>query len=127
MDDLSQKLGDILSDPSMMEQIKSLGSMLGLGSDSTQQPVPPPPAAPAPVLQTAPNPLGGLSPDMIGMIMKFAPLLSSMNQENDSTRLLNSLRPFLSENRQGRIDSSIRLLSLMRMLPMIKEMFGKQL
>lgn len=122
MDDLSQKIGEILSDPSMMEQIKSLSGMLGISGSKE-----PPPAAAqsvpsaAPSLQTQPNLLGGLSPDMLGMIMKFAPLISSMNEENDNTRLLNALRPFLSEKRRSRIDGSIRLLGLMRMLPLLKE------
>ena len=48
---------------------------------------------------------------------------SSFNEENDSTRLLNALRPFLSEKRRVRIDGSIRLLSLMRILPLLKGVF----
>ena len=110
MDDISQKIGQLLSDPSMMEQIRSLRAMLG----SSQQESPAPP--PQPSVQPQQNTLGALSPDMLGMMMKLAPLLSSMNEENDSTRLLSALRPFLSEKRRGRIDGSIRLLGLMRML-----------
>lgn len=139
MDDLSQKIGDILSDPSMMEQIRSLGDMLGMGAGagaatggsapspasasatSSTSAVPAAPPAPMPAAQST---LGGLSPDMLGMMMKLTPLLSSMNAEDESTRLLSALRPFLSEKRQSRIDSSIRLLSLMRMLPAIKTVFS---
>ena len=60
-------------------------------------------------------------PDMLGMVMKLAPLLGSMNEENDSTRLLYALKPFLSEKRRQRIDKSVRLLGIMRILPLIKE------
>ncbi len=122
MDDLSQKIGEILADPSMMEQIKSLGGMLGVNAQTPIPPAPPPSPAPVPAMQT--GGLGGLSPDMLGMIMKFAPMLSSMNEENDSTRLLRALRPFLSEKRQSRVDGSIRLLGLMRMLPLLKGAAG---
>ncbi len=123
MDDFSEKIGSILSDPSMMEQIKSLGSMLGVSEPQAQQPM----SQKAP--EPAPPQIGGFlgtnsfSPEMIGMFMKFAPLISSMNEENDSTRLLYALRPFLSEKRQSRIDGSVHLLNLMRVLPMLKEVF----
>ena len=117
MDDISEKIGELLSDPSMMEQIRSLGGMLGMGGQlPPSKPSEPPPAPAASVP-------GGISPDMFGMMMKLAPLLSSFNEENDSTRLLNALRPFLSEKRRVRIDGSIRLLSLMRILPLLKGVF----
>ncbi|MBQ8135617.1 MAG: hypothetical protein IJ192_14665 [Clostridia bacterium] len=118
MDDFSEKIGSILSDPSMMEQIKSLGSMLGVSEPQQQQkpPEPSPPPQSGGLLGAS-----SFSPEMIGMFMKFAPLLSSMNEENDSTRLLYALKPFLSEKRRSRIDGSVRLLNLMRILPMLKE------
>lgn len=118
MDDLSQKIGEILSDPSMMEQIKSLGSMLGM--DHQKPPSPPVQQS----IQPQTNPLMNISPDMMNMVMKFAPIFSSMNEENDSTRLLSALRPFLSEKRRARIDGSIRILSFMKMIPMLKGMMG---
>ena len=97
--------------------------MLGVSEPQAQQPM----SQKAP--EPAPPQIGGLlgtnsfSPEMIGMFMKFAPLISSMNEENDSTRLLYALRPFLSEKRQSRIDGSVHLLNLMRVLPMLKEVF----
>lgn len=120
MDDLSQKINEILADPSMMEQIKSLGSMMGMSGQENSaakniQPQPPQPAQPL---------MPGLSPEMMGAVMKFAPLMSSMNKEDDSTRLLNALRPFLSEKRQSRLDSSIKLLRFMKIIPMLKGTIG---
>ena len=58
---------------------------------------------------------------MLGTMMRLAPLLGAMNEENDSTRLLYALKPFLSEKRRRRIDQSVRLLGIMRILPLIKE------
>ena len=118
MDDLSEKLNSILSDPAAMEQIKALGGMLGI----SQEPPPPKPS----VTSTETNMLSGLQmpdADTMGMIMRFAPLLGRMNEENDSTRLLSALRPFLSEKRRPRVDQAIRMLSIMRLLPLIKEIF----
>ena len=110
MADLDKTLNSILSDPEAMEQIKALGEAMGISvPEEKSQPVPQSVAAP--------------SGEMLGMMMKLAPLLSSFNEENDSTRLLNALRPFLSEKRRVRIDGSIRLLSLMRILPLLKGVF----
>ncbi len=115
MDDLSQKINEILADPSMMEQIKSLGSMMGMSGNTEQ---------PAKTIQPQQPSMPGLSPEMMGAVMKFAPLMSSMNKEDDSTRLLNALRPFLSEKRQSRLDSSIKLLRFMKIIPMLKGTIG---
>ena len=54
------------------------------------------------------------------MFMKLAPMLQSANREDDSTRLLKALRPFMHEERAARIDGAIRLLGIMRMLPLLK-------
>ena len=123
MDDLSEKLNSILSDPSAMDQIRALGGMLGLSQDT---PPPQPKPQPSVSTNTGGNLLAGLQmpdPDTMGMIMRFAPLLGRMNEENDSTRLLTALRPFLSEKRRPRVDQAIRMLSIMRLLPLVKELF----
>lgn len=97
-----------MNDPDAMEQIKALGSMMGLTGDKPK-PEPPPAAG-----------LSAPDGEMAGMMMKLMPLLGSMNEENDSTRLLYALRPFLSEKRRARVDQAARMLSLMRVLPMLK-------
>ncbi len=122
MADMSEALQSILSDPSAMQQIKELGGMLGLGSDRQKEP-----EKQQDGISSLLSSLGGSQnssmpeSDMLGMMMKLAPLLGSMNEENDSTRLLYALKPFLSEKRRQRIDKSVRLLGIMRILPLIKE------
>lgn len=54
------------------------------------------------------------------MIMKVAPLISSLQQETDSTRLLRALRPMISPSRQKKLDEAIRMMQLMRILPLLK-------
>lgn len=124
MDDLSSKLGSLLSDPSIMEQISSLAGILGSEATPQSPPQPPAPQSPPSAQSGAGLPTGLSMPDpqMLGMMMKLAPLLGAMNEENNSTRLLHALRPFLSEKRQSRLDSTVRLLGLLRLLPMIREM-----
>lgn len=151
MEDLSQQLNQILSDPKSMEQVQSVLSSLGLAgsapaSSTPQAPSEPPktgggidPSALAGVLnalgggaapsQPAPAPLGapngggagGISPEMLGMVTKLAPLLGQVNREDDSTRLLRALRPLLSPGRQKKVDEAVKILQMMRLLPLLKE------
>lgn len=63
---------------------------------------------------------GLLQGDLLPMIMKVAPLISSLQQETDSTRLLRALRPMISPSRQKKLDEAIRMMQLMRILPLLK-------
>ena len=61
-----------------------------------------------------------LQGDLLPMLLKVAPLISSLQQETDGTRLLRALRPLLSPSRQKRLDEAIHMLQLMRILPFLK-------
>lgn len=155
---LQEKLNQILNDPQALEQVKSLGGMLGLTGNDT--PAPPPqnannipsptprqePQPPQQAEQQSGSPLGalgnlgnlgnlgglgglaglggsggeGISPEALQMITKLMPMLSSIQQEDSSTQLLTSLRPFLGKERQGKLDQAKKMLQLMKMLPLIK-------
>lgn len=110
--ELSQRIGELLNDPQTMEQIRSLTGML---SGSSAESSPPPEQTPMPASAGAMP-----DPQMMGTLMRLAPLLQSAGQEDDSTRLLKALRPFMHEERARRIDSAIRLLGLLKMLPLLK-------
>lgn len=75
------------------------------------------------------NPLGalsgllggnGLDGDTIQTIMKLAPLLATFREEDKNTRLLHALRPHLGEERQKKLDEAVRILSLLRIVPLLK-------
>ena len=138
MDDLNQQINQILSDPQSMQQLQSMANALGLGSNP--QPTPPaPPAnggidasALAGVLSTlgaanppAPAPaqpaLGGVTPELLQTVSRLMPLLSQINREDDSTRLLQALRPLLSEKRQKKLDEAAKILQMMRLMPLLKD------
>lgn len=132
MDDLSSRLSGILNDPQSVEKIKNLAAMLGMdssaGGKGDPAPPPPPPASvqpEGPPVQT--EPFAGLSslpqmdPQMLNMIMKIMPALSSLRQEDDATRLLRAIRPFLGEVRRKKLDESIRLMQIVRMVPLLKK------
>lgn len=140
MDDLSQQINSILSDPQSMQQIKSMAAALGLGAQPEAAPSPQAAASPTPdanalagllsslnssqnqpPAQTPTAALGGITPEALQTISRIAPLLSQVNREDDSTRLLHALRPLLSPPRQKKLDEAIKILQMMRLLPLLKD------
>ncbi len=120
MDDLSSKISGILSDPQAMEQIKGLGEMLGLSNNDAQLPLHKEEKKDKDenVIQGI---FGDSSPDMLNAFSKLLPMMSSLKKEDDTTRLLSALRPFLSETRRKKLDEASKLIRIMKLLPMIKD------
>lgn len=120
MDDLSSKISGILSDPQAMEQIKGLGEMLGLSNNDAQLPLHKEEKKDKDenVIQGI---FGDSSPDMLNAFSKLVPMMSSLKKEDDTTRLLSALRPFLSETRRKKLDEASKLIRIMKLLPMIKD------
>lgn len=118
MDDFSSMLNDLLKNPESMEKIKSLANMLG-GSGGSGPAAPPGSAPQAPAARDN-RPSEGLDQDSMRMMMKLAPMISKFRQEDDSTRLLRALRPFLKEEKQKKLDEAIRLMQIVRMIPFIR-------
>ena len=111
MDDLTGKLNELLSNPDIMRQIQGLSGMLGS---------PAPQAPPEPErreFSSAPE----FPSDMMQMVSKMMPLISSINQEDDSTRFLRSLKPLLGDTRRKRLEEAIRMMQMLRFLPLLKK------
>ena len=117
MDDLAGKLGEILNSPEGMKQVQELAGMLGLSSSKQNSPEP----EPTPAAQPASTGLAGISPDMIGAMMQLAPMLSRLQQDDDTTRLLQALRPLLSAERRSKVDRAIQMVRMIHLLPMLQE------
>ena len=49
------------------------------------------------------------------------PLLGSLKSEDETTRLLDAIRPFLSEERRLKLDKAKKLIRIMRLLPLLRE------
>ena len=104
MDDLSEKLSGILSDPDAMRDIAALASQLGVDAPGVHKEPPKPPD------------------DTAALLSGLMPALSSLKQEDDTTRLLEAMRPFLSEERQRKLDKAKRLIRVMKLMPLIKDL-----
>lgn len=112
MEDLSRKITELLNDPASLEQIKGLTGLLGQSDFSAQTNKPKP--------SEFPPKNDFINPEMLGTVMKLAPMLQSMNTEDDSARLLKALKPFLSEEKCKKVDEAIKLIGLMKLLPLLK-------
>ena len=132
MEDLSRKISELLADPQTLAQIKDLAGMFQQGGAGASAGAPSsavssaaPAVSSAPVVSSAIGSGTGMTdgfPDaaMLGMVKRLAPLLHSFREEDESTRLLQALKPFMHEERAKRIDGAIRLLHMMKLLPLLK-------
>jgi hypothetical protein len=91
----------------------ALSGLLASLSSSNNNPAPPP-------SNPSNNSFGGMNPDMMNMMMKIAPMFSSINKDDKSTNLLNALRPFLKQERQGKLEEASKMIQMMRLIPLLK-------
>ena len=114
MDDINEKLSRLLSSPEGMQKIQSaMAAFGGMPEQPEEAPPPPPPAPPSP-------PAGGMPMPDLGMLAKLAPRMGAVGTENDDTRLLQALRPYLHGEREHWLDDAVRLLQLTRLLPLLQ-------
>ena len=106
MSELQDTINQIMRDPEAMRQVQSLGEKLGLSGK------PAPPAAPS---------VPGGNSEMMTALSKLAPLMSSAAPNDETTALLNALKPFLSGEKLQRLQSAGRLIRLVRMIPLLRE------
>ena len=110
MDDLSSMLSGLLSSPEGMEQLKSMaGALLGNQNPSSVSE------------NKAESLLPNVSPGEIAGMIK---MMNALKQDNQDSRanLLMSIRPHLSEHRQKRVDDAVKILKLIQILPLVKDL-----
>lgn len=61
-----------------------------------------------------------------GTISRLMSVMGQMNREDDRTRLINDLKPLLSEERRKKADDAVKFLRLMELLPLLKGMFSNE-
>jgi len=49
-------------------------------------------------------------------------IVKNINTKDEKTELIKALKPFLSSEKQQRADEAVRLLKLLRILPLIREL-----
>lgn len=72
---------------------------------------------------------GGM-PDFSGilgnaqMMAKLSAIMSAMGKTDDRTRLIEALKPLLSEKRRRKADEAMQMMKLFELLPMITQLMG---
>lgn len=117
MEDLNNKISEILNDPTAMEKLKGLAGMFSGGQANAK----PPPVENNSFSNITDSLTGGNQSEMLSTAMKLMPLMNKCNRDDDTTRLLYSLRPLLSHDRQKKLDEAIKLLRVMKIIPLIRE------
>ena len=138
MDDLMNKIQNVLNDEESMKQIKELADMLtadngGQGEQSGQSEAPQSPQNMdfSQLLQS----LGGVSPPAeskpaqatqtggldIAKLMKIQSIMQSASKPDKNIQLLLALRPLLKEENQAKIDRLIKIFKLFAVYPALKE------
>ncbi len=120
MSDLAEKLMELLSDNENLEKIQNLGQLIATAGNHEEEKSQQEEKSSSHAHQQAQENSDVASIDMIQTVMKLMPLLSSLNKEDNNTRLLYALRPHLSEKRQAKLDESIKIVQLFKVLPLLR-------
>lgn len=101
-------LKNMLSGEEGQQQIQNILSMFG-GSENEEK---------IPGQRT-----GGIDPENLEMMMKIQRAMDFMNQqkENQQTKLLAALRPFLKQERKEKIDHAMNLLKFTGLFEIMRE------
>ena len=98
MDELEQKLGAVLNNPQLMQQIMSMAQSLG----AQPQPEQPPKAEAMPEID-------------IGMLQKLSGLAGKSTIDKDQQSLLRALKPYLTRERIEKLEKAMRAAAMAKM------------
>lgn len=105
MDDISEKLATILNDPDSMNRVRQMAESI-LGGEKAEN-------------KNEENDLGITAGDM-QTIMSLVSRFNS-SKDDDRTRLLMALKPHLSEPKREKVDTAVKILKMIELLPLLRE------
>ena len=100
---MEDKIGAILANPQLMQQIMSMAQSLGQSA-----PPPPPPPKQEPECQNQPS-MPDIDPALIGKIMSLA---GTTNIDRNQKALLCALEPYLTKQRLEKLEKAMRAARL---------------
>jgi hypothetical protein len=103
MDEMEEKIGTILSNPQLMQQIMSMAQSLNQSAD--------PPPKPQPKQEPAPS-MPNIDP---AMIKKLSGLAGQSSVDREQQALLTALSPYLSRERIGKLEKAMRAAKMARL------------
>lgn len=115
MEDMEDKIGAILSNPQMMQQIMAMAQSLGGASGPPGEQSQP---------QSAPAPSASIpDPAMLG---KLAGLAGQSSIDRNQQALLNALGPYLSRQRIGKLEKAMRAAKMANLASVFLSQGGLQ-
>lgn len=119
MSEMEEKLGQILSNPQMMQQIMSLAQAMNASQLPKQEP-PPPPKPPQPTMPAIPD----IDPNLLRS-------LSNMTRQGgidqNQQALLKALSPYLSQSRVNKLERAMRAAKMAGLASVFLNSGGLQL
>ena len=112
MDDISKTLADLLNDPESLNRVREMAENLLGNQDKNHT-----------TSQTDTDSIFGdmdIDPAQIGKIMSVMSKLKT-NRDDERSRLLLALKPHLSPPRREKVDTAVKLLKLIDLLPLLKD------
>ena len=103
MSEMEEKLGSILGNPQLMQQIMTMAQSLGAPNGEEEAPPHPSPAPPSPI--------PGLDPAMLGALSSLA---SQTGMDANQQSLLKALSPYISPQRSHKLEKAMRAAKLAR-------------
>lgn len=126
-DDISSMINNVLSNPDAMNQIQELAKSLGLGDSGTNS------------QQNSSEPQGesnnstaanvaenvgqtqGFSGIDLNSVMMIKNAMEKLSGRDENVELLKALKVHFSPKRAKKVDDAIKLLGLLRLLPLLKD------
>ena len=103
MDQMEEKLGAILGNPQLMQQIMNMAQSLSASAPET--PPPPPKQEPPQAAPSTPE----MDPALIGKLMSFA---GHNSIDSNQKALLRALKPYLTSARLQKLEKAMRAAKL---------------
>lgn len=117
MSEMEEKLGAILSNPQMMQQIMSMAQAMSQSSPEPKREEPPPQ-----------QPKSALPGDLdLGVLQKVANLTRQNGVDPNQQSLLRALSPYLSRDRVTKLEKAMRAAKIARAASMFLNSGGLQM
>lgn len=102
MEEMEEKIGAVLNNPQLMQQIMAMAQAMGSQEKSPQQQEHDPPPPPKQTQSILPE---GID---LGSIQRIAGLAQRSQIDNNQRTLLRALRPYLSSDRITKLEKAMR-------------------
>ncbi|MDD2417537.1 MAG: hypothetical protein PHR24_02025 [Oscillospiraceae bacterium] len=117
MDDLAQKISELLGSPDGVQKLQAAAASLGMLTDNKTEPSAQPVSA---MLPSAPETAASMSGGDLEVLQRLVPLVSGFKQDSQDTVLLKAIRPYLQDERQRRVDDAVKIMHMLKVLPNFK-------